>query len=166
MEVDYRGREQEGGVFDLIPGRLALNNRVIAASGTLGNGTEYAKRSDPSEIGGIVCKGITVEPRAGNPPPRIMETAAGAINAIGLANIGMDRAIEEHAARWATMPTPIIVNINGESVEEFVTLATAFDGVEGVAALELNISCPNVKDGGMTFGVSPEPAADVTAAVR
>jgi len=153
-------------VFELIRGRLTLNNRVMAASGTFGYGTEFAAKSDPSDIGAIVCKGITVKPRAGNPPPRIVETPAGALNAIGLANIGMDAAIREKAPLWANMPVPVIVNINGETIDEFVKLAQGFDDVAGVAGIELNISCPNVKHGGMAFGIDPDAAAGVTKAVR
>lgn len=145
---------------------MTLNNRVMAASGTFGYGTEFAAHSDPSEIGGIVCKGITLEPRAGHPPPRIVETPGGALNAIGLANIGMRAAIEEMAPRWAAMPVPIVVNVNGEAIADYDALARAFDGVPGVAGVEVNISCPNVKEGGMAFGVKPKAAASVTAAVR
>ncbi|HEV3311855.1 MAG TPA: dihydroorotate dehydrogenase [Chloroflexota bacterium] len=153
-------------MFDLLPGRLALNNPVMTASGTFGYGTEFAEHGDVSAIGGIVCKGITREPRAGHPPPRIVETAAGALNAIGLANIGMEAAIRDKAPLWADMLTPITVNINGESVEDYAVLARAFTGVPGVAALEVNISCPNVASGGMLFGADPERAAEVTRAVR
>jgi dihydroorotate dehydrogenase (NAD+) catalytic subunit len=153
-------------LFELIAERLILNNRVMAASGTFGYGTEFAERQDASGIGAIVCKGITLEPRTGNPPPRIIETAAGAINAIGLANIGMQAAIREKAPKWASMPVPVLVNINGETVEEYVRLARGFDGVVGVAGIEVNISCPNVEHGGVTFGRDPEVAASVTAAVR
>jgi dihydroorotate dehydrogenase (NAD+) catalytic subunit len=153
-------------VFDLIPGRLRLNNRVMAASGTLGYGTELAARVDPSDIGAVVCKGITLRPRTGHRPPRIVETAAGALNAIGLANIGMEAVIREKAPLWETIPCPLIVNINGETLQEFAELAAAFDGVAGVAALEVNISCPNVGHGGIEFGREPEPAAEVTRAVR
>jgi dihydroorotate dehydrogenase (NAD+) catalytic subunit len=153
-------------MFELIKDRLILNNRVIAASGTWGYGTEFARRHDPSNIGAIVCKGVTVAPRAGNPPPRIVETAAGALNSIGLANIGMKAVIREKAPLWASMPVPMIVNINGETIDEFVTLAHGFTAVPGVAAIELNIACPNVKHGGMLFGMEPVAAAEVTAAVR
>lgn len=158
--------EGRGTLIDLIPGRLALNNRVIAASGTFGYGTEFAGRMDAAKIGAIVGKGITLEPRAGHPPPRILETAAGVLNAIGLANVGAEAAIAGKAPAWATAGTPIVININGESVEDYVTLAKRFTGVSGVSALELNISCPNVSRGGIAFGLEPEAAAEVTRATR
>lgn len=152
--------------MELIQGRLRLNNPVMAASGTFGYGIEFAERDDVTKIGGIVCKGITLDPRAGHPPPRIVETAAGALNAIGLANIGVDAVIQEMAPQWERMAVPVLVNINGETVEEYVEVARRLDGVPGVSGIELNVSCPNVARGGMTFGMEPGPASDLTAAVR
>lgn len=153
-------------MFELIPGRLVLNNRVMAASGTFGYGTEFAERGDVSAIGAVVCKGITPEPREGHPPPRIVETAAGALNAIGLANVGVEAVVRDKAPLWKGMPVPVLVNINGESIEDYVRVARRLEGVAGIAGIEVNVSCPNVARGGMAFGLEPGPAAEVTRAVR
>lgn len=152
--------------FQLIPGRFGLNNPVMAASGTFGYGTEFASAQDIAEFGGVVCKGITRYPRAGHPPRRVIETCAGMLNAIGLANIGVDAVVAEQAPQWAGLPTTFVANINGESVEDYVAVAERLRGVEGVDAFELNISCPNVRRGGMAFGVDPGSAAEVTREVR
>jgi dihydroorotate dehydrogenase (NAD+) catalytic subunit len=154
------------GFLETAIGPLALRNPVIAASGTFGYGVEYAALMDISRLGGISVKGISLAPRQGNPPPRVCETPSGMLNSIGLANIGYDAFVNgmmpELRARGAT----VIVNTYGTSPEEFAELARRFGGVKGVAALEVNISCPNVKAGGIHFGVRPEPAAEVTRAVR
>lgn len=152
--------------YELISGRLTLNNPVIAASGTFGYGVEFAGRMDASEVGGVVCKGITLEPRSGHPPLRVQETAAGMLNAIGLANVGVEAIIQDKAPQWQTLPLPVIVNINGESAAEYASLAGRLDGVGGIAGIELNISCPNVAGGGMLFGADASAAAEVTRAVR
>jgi len=138
----------------------------MAASGTFGYGVEFAARLDISGVGGVVCKGLTIRPRPGHAPPRIIETAAGMLNSIGLANIGIDAAIAGMAPKWAGMPVPVIANISGETPHEYVEMAGRLDGVEGVAAIELNVSCPNVDRGGMLFGSKPEPAARLVSAVR
>ena len=145
---------------------LSLKNPVIAASGTFGYGIEYAERTDVSGLGAIVCKGTTREPRAGNPPLRMMETAAGMLNAIGLQNVGVDAVIAEKAPRWVNLGTPVLVNVSGNTVEEYREIARRLDGVPGVSGLEINISCPNVKEGGVAFGTDPHAAAGVTAAAR
>ena len=147
-------------------GPLELKNPVIAASGTFGYGVEYADLMDVSRLGGVSVKGISLEPRLGNPPPRVCETPSGMLNSIGLANIGYDRFVGETMPRLRELGVTVIVNTYGTSAGEFAELARRFDGVEGVAALEVNISCPNVKAGGIHFGVSGKPAAEVTSAVR
>jgi len=148
------------------PTGLHLRNPVLVASGTFGYGTEYRDLVDVDRIGAVCSKGITVHPRIGNPTPRIAETPAGMLNAIGLQNIGVDRVVSEMAPLWATWDVPVIVNISGESLDEFEHLASTLDGVPGVAGLELNISCPNITRGGRLFADDPESAAAATRAVR
>jgi dihydroorotate dehydrogenase (NAD+) catalytic subunit len=153
---------------DLVPGgkrSLALRNPVMTASGTFGNGLEYARIFDIQRLGAIVSKAITRKPRKGNVQPRIAETAAGMINSIGLQNIGIEAILKDVAPVWATWEVPVIANIAGETVNDYAELAARLDGVPGVAGLEMNISCPNVESG-MEFGVDPRAAAEVTAAVR
>jgi dihydroorotate dehydrogenase (NAD+) catalytic subunit len=144
---------------------LLLANPVMAASGTFGYGLEMAKELDIQRLGAIVCKGTTLRRRRGNPQPRMVETPAGMLNSIGLQNMGVEALIRDLAPIWATWRVPVVVNIAGESIEEYARLARRLDGVAGVSGLELNISCPNVATG-MEFGSSPEMAAAVTAAVR
>jgi dihydroorotate dehydrogenase (NAD+) catalytic subunit len=144
---------------------LSLANPVMAASGTFGYGLEMAKELDIQRLGAIVCKGTTLRRRRGNPQPRMVETAAGMLNSIGLQNMGVEALIREVAPVWASWRVPVVVNIAGESVEEYARLARRLDGVGGVSGLELNISCPNVATG-LEFGSSPQTAAAVTAAVR
>jgi dihydroorotate dehydrogenase (NAD+) catalytic subunit len=154
--------------IDLVPGgkrSLALRNPVMTASGTFGNGLEYARILDIQRLGAIVSKAITRKPRKGNVQPRIAETAAGMINSIGLQNIGIDAILKDVAPVWATWEVPVIANIAGETVNDYAELAARLDGVPGVSGLEMNISCPNVESG-MEFGVDPRAAAEVTAAVR
>ena len=145
---------------------LLLANPVMTASGTFGYGTEYAALFDIQRLGAIVCKGTTLLPREGNPQPRLVETASGVLNSIGLQNIGVKALIKEKAPVWASWRVPVIVNIAGDSVEEYGKLSEALDGVKGVSGLEVNISCPNVKAGGAAFGLDPACAADVVKAVR
>ena len=146
-------------------GGVHLRTPVMAASGTFGYGTEVPL-CDRGLLGGMVSKGIFLEPRAGTPPPRIVETPSGMLNAIGLQGPGVEALIRDYAPQWATWPFPVLVNVNGETVEEYGELACRLDGVPGVAGLEINISCPNVREGGMFFGNNPSSAAEVTAAVR
>jgi|SRR5579883_1171511 len=148
------------------PNDLWLKNPVMTASGTFGYGTEYAKLVDINRLGAIVSKAITLRPRTGNPQPRIVETPAGMLNAIGLQNIGVDACIREKAPIWATWTTPVIVNVAGFTVEEYVAVVEKLVETPGVAAIELNISCPNVASEGKTFGLSCTDAALVTEAVR
>jgi dihydroorotate dehydrogenase (NAD+) catalytic subunit len=145
---------------------LALANPVMTASGTFGYGTEYHHLFDIQRLGAIVCKGTTLEPREGNPQPRLVETASGLLNSIGLQNIGADALIREKAPIWASWSVPVIVNIAGETIDDYAQLAGKLDGVAGISGIEVNISCPNVRAGGAEFGTSPQSAAEVTAAVR
>ena len=145
---------------------LLLANPVTAASGTFGYGTEYAEIIDIQRLGAIICKGTTLKPCSGNPQPRMVETVGGVLNSIGMENIGVDALIREKAPVWAGWSVPIIVNILGNSIEEYAEIARLLDGVAGVSGIEINISCPNVSAGGMEFGASPEAAAAATAAVR
>ena len=145
---------------------LLLANPVMTASGTFGYGTEYSHMFDIQKLGAIVCKGTTLEPREGNPQPRLAETACGLLNSIGLQNIGVKAVIKEKAPLWASWRVPVIVNIAGETIEEYAQLAGELDGVAGISGIEVNISCPNVKAGGAEFGANPDSAAAVTAAVK
>jgi len=145
---------------------LLLANPVMTASGTFGYGTEYSHLFNIEKLGSIVCKGTTIEPRDGNAQPRLVETAGGLLNSIGLQNIGVTALIREKAPIWAKWRVPVIVNITGETIDDYASLAITLDGVAGISALEVNISCPNVKAGGAEFGANAESAAEVTAAVR
>ncbi|MFC1915499.1 dihydroorotate dehydrogenase [Chloroflexota bacterium] len=145
---------------------LLLANPVMTAAGTFGYGTEYSHLFDIQKLGAIVCKGTTLEPREGNPQPRLVETASGVLNSIGLQNIGVKGLIEEKAPLWANWRVPVIVNIAGETIDEYAQLANELDGVAGISGIEVNISCPNIKAGGAEFSASPESAAMVTAAVK
>jgi dihydroorotate dehydrogenase (NAD+) catalytic subunit len=145
---------------------LLLANPVMTASGTFGYGTEYSQLFDIQKLGAIICKGTTLEPREGNPQPRLAEAAGGVINSIGLQNIGVRALIKEKAPIWAGWRVPVIVNIAGGSVAEYRKLAKALDGVKGVSGIEVNISCPNVRAGGAAFGVDAKSAAPVIKAVR
>jgi dihydroorotate dehydrogenase (NAD+) catalytic subunit len=148
------------------PRGLLLKNPVMTASGTFGYGTEYAEFVDVQRLGAIVCKGTTLESREGNPQPRLAETPAGLLNSIGLQNIGVEALVKEKAPLWASWQVPVIVNIAGESIDDYAGLAARLDGVAGVSGLEVNIGCPNVKSGGMEFGTDPRAAASVTRAVK
>ncbi len=145
---------------------LLLANPVMTASGTFGYGTEYSNVFDIHRLGAIVCKGTTLDPREGNPQPRLLETASGILNSIGLQNIGVKALIKEKAPIWASWQVPVIVNIAGETVDDYARLAGELDGVAGVSGIEVNISCPNIKSGGADFGANPESASEVTAAVK
>ena len=145
---------------------LLLSSPVMAASGTFGYGTEYAGIIDIRKLGAIISKGVTLWPREGNPQPRLVETPAGLLNSIGLENIGLQALIQDKAPLWAEWQVPVIVNIAGESVEEYAQMATLLDGVKGISGIEVNISCPNVASGGMEFGTNPREAARVISAVR
>ncbi len=147
-------------------GPLRLKNPVMVASGTFGYGEEYADFLDLRQLGAVVVKGISLRPRPGNPPPRLVETPSGLINAIGLENVGVTAFLNAKLPYLREQQVPVIVNILGNTLDEYAELASRLDGVDGIAALEINISCPNVKEGGVLFGTSPEAAAGVVQAVR
>jgi len=145
---------------------LALSGPVMIASGIAGYGEEYAEIVDIQQLGAIVCKGTTLMPRRGNAQPRLVETTGGVLNSVGLENIGIDALIREKAPVWAGWQVPVIVNVAGETIDEYVAVSRKLEGVPGVSGIELNISCPNISAGGMEFGVDPKLAAEVTSAVK
>uniref|UniRef100_UPI0038B3DFFC dihydroorotate dehydrogenase n=1 Tax=Desulfobotulus alkaliphilus TaxID=622671 RepID=UPI0038B3DFFC len=145
---------------------LRLKNPVLTASGTFGYGLEYAEAADLSRIGAIVVKGLSLEPSAGNPEPRVVETASGLLNAVGLENIGVEAFLKDKLPLLKSHGTPVIANLYGKSEEDYKNLALRLEREPDIAALELNISCPNVKAGGMAFGTDPDAAARLTENVR
>jgi dihydroorotate dehydrogenase (NAD+) catalytic subunit len=145
---------------------LVLANPILVASGTFGYGIEYGDVVDVQRIGAICCKGTTLKPRVGNPPPRVTETPGGMLNSIGLQNPGVDAVVEKYAPLWQAWQTRVIVNVAGESIGDYVEVTRRLDGVPGVAGIELNISCPNVGKGGIQFAIDASAAGAVTAAVR
>ncbi|MCH8994147.1 MAG: dihydroorotate dehydrogenase [Chloroflexi bacterium] len=155
LQVELGGRKQS----------LTLANPVMTASGTFSFGLEEGPGFDAQQLGAIVTKTVTLRPRAGSPQPRTAETAAGMLNAIGLQNPGVATVLREMAPRWARRQAPVIVSILGATVEEYGRLAARLDGADGVSAIEVNISSPNARRGGMEFGQEPDAAAAVTEAV-
>jgi dihydroorotate dehydrogenase (NAD+) catalytic subunit len=152
---------------DLAPSRgLRLSNPIMVASGTFGYGIEYGEVVDVQRLGAICCKGTTLRPRIGNPPPRVTETPGGMLNSIGLQNPGVDAVVEKYGPIWQDWKVPVIVNVAGESIDDYVEVARRVDGVPGVAGIELNVSCPNVGKGGLQFAIDRDAARAVTAAVR
>jgi len=147
-------------------GGVIMKNPVATASGTFGFGFEYQPYVELQRLGAINVKGTTLAPRAGNPTPRVAETPAGMLNAIGLQNPGVDRVAGEIMPKLAQLGVPVIVNIAGDTVEDYALVAEKLNGVPGVSGLEINISCPNVKKGGIQFGSDPRSAAEVTRAVK
>ncbi len=147
-------------------GKLALKNPIMTASGTFGYGEEFSPFVDCAHLGAIVVKGISVTPRPGNPPPRIVETEGGMLNAIGLQNGGIDRFVEGKIPMLRKLDATVIVNILGDSVDDYAELARRLDLLPEVSGIEVNISCPNVKKGGVAFGTVPDMAAKVTRAVK
>jgi dihydroorotate dehydrogenase (NAD+) catalytic subunit len=145
---------------------LNLQNPVMTASGTFGYAREFDHLVDLNRIGGIIVKGLSLKPTKGNPPPRIVETPCGMLNAIGLENVGIEAFIEEKLPFLKGLAPPVIANIYGKQEEEYVQLAARIEAVEDIAAIEVNISCPNVKAGGMVFGVDPAAAFRVVRSVR
>lgn len=145
---------------------LEFKNPVSTASGTFGYGEEFVDFFDPGQLGGIFIKGLTLKNRDGNPYPRMAETASGMLNAVGLQNKGIDHFIENIYPRIKKFDTHIIANVNGSTVEDYIALTERVNELEHIPAIELNISCPNVKEGGMAFGVSCPSAIAVTEAVR
>ena len=147
-------------------GKLGLKNPVMTASGTFGYGIEFADFVDLSQIGGIIVKGTTLKPREGNDYPRMAETAQGMLNCVGLQNKGVDYFCKHIYPEVKDIQTNVLVNVSGSSPEDYAECAARIDELEGIPAIELNISCPNVKQGGMAFGVTCEGAASVVRAVR
>ena len=145
---------------------LTLKNPVLTASGTFGYGTEFSDFIDLERLGGFIVKGTTLHPRQGNPYPRLAETPSGMINAVGLQNKGVAYYIEHIHPQLASLKTNVIVNLSGSCIEDYVEGARMLNEVETIPAIELNISCPNVKAGGMGFGTKPEMAAEVIREVR
>lgn len=145
---------------------LKLRNPIITSSGTYGFGEEYAPYCPPSLLGAITLKGITPLSRLGNPVPRLAETPAGLLNSVGLENPGLDEFKHSYLPKLVGLDTKVIVNISGFSIGDYALLASAFQSGSGIAALEVNISCPNIKHGGMAFGTHPESAQEVIAVVR
>ena len=144
---------------------LRLANPVMTASGTSGYGPELAPYLDLPQLGAFVTKSITVEPRKGNPPPRTVETTGGMLNAIGLANVGLERFVADKVPFLAELDVPVIVNVAGHSTDDYVTVCRRLDAIECIRGLELNVSCPNVADG-LEFGTDPDRLCDLVATVR
>jgi dihydroorotate dehydrogenase (NAD+) catalytic subunit len=147
-------------------GKLYLKNPVTTASGTYGYGEEFTDFMDVNRLSGIFVKGITLENREGNPYPRMAETASGMLNSVGLQNKGVDYFIQTIYPRVRHFQTHIIPNVNGSTIEDYITVSEKLNEIEGIEAIELNISCPNVKAGGMAFGINPKSAFEATKAVR
>lgn len=145
---------------------LLLKNPVLTASGTFGYGEEYEDFIDINKLGGIIVKGTTLNPRQGNPYPRMAETASGMLNAVGLQNKGVDVFINDIYPKIKNYNTNVIVNVSGSNIEEYVKTAEKINQLDKIPAIELNISCPNVKEGGMAFGTKTKSAAEVTKAVK
>ncbi|AJY71238.1 dihydroorotate dehydrogenase [Geobacter sulfurreducens] len=145
---------------------ITLRNPVMTASGTFGYGEEFSEYVNLEAIGAIITKGLSLKPKAGNPTPRIVETTGGMLNAIGLQNVGIDAFVEKKVPFLRTVATPVIVNFFGNTLEEYAELAERLDLIPEVAAVEINISCPNVKHGGIVFGTDPKAAYSVVKTVR
>ncbi|MEW6185647.1 MAG: dihydroorotate dehydrogenase [Thermodesulfobacteriota bacterium] len=156
----------KGPDLSVIIAGLTLQNPVITASGTFGYGREYSGLMDLNRLGALVTKGVSLKPMSGNPPPRIWESASGMLNAIGLQNVGVEGFIREKLPFLGTLKIPVIVNILGHTLKEYGEVAACLNDRPGVAALEVNISCPNVARGGMAFGAQPGMAARVLSQVR
>ncbi len=147
-------------------GGIILKNPVMTASGTFGYGREFEAFADLNRLGGIIVKGLSLTPSKGNPPPRIIETPCGMLNAIGLENVGLDAFLKDKLPFLRRLNTPTFVNIYGNTIEQYAELAARLNDVEGVAGIEVNISCPNVKAGGIAFGTDAQAAYNVVKAVR
>jgi dihydroorotate dehydrogenase (NAD+) catalytic subunit len=158
MEQDVKLSVDVGGVV--------LKNPVMTASGTFGYGLEFRDYVDLNTLGGIVVKGLSIEPSKGNPPPRIVETACGMLNAIGLENIGIRAFVKDKIPELEKLDTKIFINVYGKTEKDYAAVAEIADGVPAIAGMEINISCPNVTQGGLAFGVDPCSAAGVVKAVR
>jgi len=157
---------QPGVDLSVTVGKIAMKNPIATASGCAGYGEELARFYDPSLLGAIVTKSITLEPREGHPPPRLAEVRAGMINAIGLANVGLEAFLAEKLPAVAACDVPVIVNVAGSTRDEYLQVCAALDAAPGVAGIELNVSCPNVKEGGIEFGLDPAVLSGLVEAVR
>ncbi len=164
MSRDAHSREQIDLSVDIAGVPLACP--LMTASGTCGYADEYADFVDLAQLGAFVTKSITLRPRTGNDYPRVVETRAGMLNAIGLANVGLEAFLTDKLPALARLGLPVFVNVAGESIEDYVAVARRLDGLEPIRGVELNISCPNVKTGGIQFGVRPDLAGEITAAVK
>lgn len=164
--MEYLKEGENGPDLSVNIGSLEIANPVMTASGTFGYAREFENLMNLHRLGAVIVKGISLEPRAGNPPPRIVETACGMLNAIGLQNVGVDRFIKEKMVYLEGLNVPVIVNILGDSIAEYEEITARLAGVPGIAGIEVNISCPNVKKGGVAFGTDPMMAAAVTSAVK
>jgi len=160
------GQGREVNLTTHIGGGLILRNPVMTASGTFGYGREYAELVNLHRLGAIVVKGISLQPRSGNPPPRIFETAAGMLNAIGLENVGVEGFLREKLPFLREVGAPVVVNILGNSLDDYAALAEILNDIDGITAIEVNISCPNVKEGGVAFGTDPLMVQAVTKTVK
>lgn len=147
-------------------GSLLLRNRVLTASGTYGYGDDCTDLADVNRLGGIITKSLSLRPRDGNPPPRIVETSSGMLNSIGLANIGVERFLQEKAPFLRRVETAVIANVAGSSVDEYCRVVELLDAEEAIDAFEINVSCPNVKEGGLNFGTDCRMTAEITRRVR
>ncbi len=147
-------------------GGMEIKNPVMTASGTFGYASEFDELMDLNRLGAIVVKGLSLEPSKGNPPPRIVETPCGMLNAIGLENVGLAAFVKKKLPFLRRLDTPVFVNVYGKSTEEYAELAARLEDIDGVSGIEVNISCPNVKSGGIAFGAYPESAAEVIRAIR
>jgi dihydroorotate dehydrogenase (NAD+) catalytic subunit len=154
------------GALETRLGPLALKNPIVTASGTFGYGLEFTEFVDLARIGGLCTKGLSLEPHAGNAPPRICETPAGMLNAIGLQNVGVKAFVGEKLPQLRALGATVIANVWGDAEEDYVEVVGALEDADGLAAIELNISCPNVEKGGMLFGNSPTATASLVARVR
>ena len=147
-------------------GGIELKNPVMTASGTFGYAREFERLVDLNRLGGIIVKGLSLEPSKGNPSPRIVETPCGMLNAIGLENVGLAAFVKDKLPFLKGLKTPVFVNCYGKNIAEYAELAARLDDIEDVSGIEVNISCPNVKSGGMAFGAYPDSASEVVRAVR
>ncbi len=170
MREGMASKKRDGmrGAVDLSVdiGGMRLKNPVMTASGTFGYGIEFADYMDLKGLGAVVVKGLSLKPRAGNPPPRIVETPCGMLNSIGLQNIGVEAFVRDKLPLLRGLRVSVIANIFGEDVDEYSEVARILDGVRGISGVEINISCPNVKKGGIAFGTDPSEARRVVSAVR
>jgi len=147
-------------------GKIELKNPVMTASGTFGYASEFKNLIDLNRLGAIIIKGLSLKPSVGNPPPRIVETPCGMLNAIGLENVGFTSFVQDKLQFLKQLSTPVFINIYGKDIQEYAELASRIDDIKEIAGIEVNISCPNVKAGGVAFGTDPDAACKVVKAVR